>query len=436
MQVSVESTGGLERRITVQVPAEQVDQEVDNRLRSISREVRLHGFRPGKVPFKVVKQRFGRQVRAEVADELMRSTFVEAVEQEKLRPAGGPELEVKTLEPGKDLEYSATFEVLPEIEPAPVEEQVIEKPVVEITDADVGAMVERLRKQRMSWSPVERGAAEGDQLVVDFEGTIDGEPFEGNKAEDFTLVLGSGQMIEGFEEPLEGATAGETREVEVTFPDDYHAKQLAGKKALFKVTVKSVSEPVLPEVDEELARSFGVQEGGVEGFYKSVRENLQRELDQRVRARLKEQVIDALLELNPVELPKVLVEQEIDQLIRNANEQRPASLGNVNLPRELFEEKARRQVALGLLFGEIVRRDGIKVDDERIEKTLDDLVADYDDPDALKQHYRSNPSIMQQLESLALEEQVIDHLLGKMKVEEKTMAFGELMNPEGADEAA
>lgn len=433
MQVSVERTGNLERRLTVQVPAKRVEEEVDSRLRNLARRVKMDGFRPGKVPFKVVKRKYDRQVRTEVVSDLMRQTLQEALHQEDLHPAGGPKIEPKNMEPGQGLEYSATFEVYPEIEPASLEGKTVERPAVEVTEADVDRMLDRLRTQRSTFEPVERAAAEGDQVTIDFEGTIDGEPFSGNTGEKVPVVLGSGSMIEGFEEQLTGVKPGEHRTLEVRFPDDYQGREVAGKTAKFEVTASSVAEPKLPALDADFARSMGVQSGDLEELRAAVRTNMERELEQAVRSRIKQQVMDALLEANDIEVPRALVEEEIDRSIQQATQQRPEQLKNLNIPREVFEEGASRRVKLGLLMGEVMRKNNLQVDADRVRSTLESVASTYENPEQVKEMYVSNPDRRRELEGHVLEEQVIDYLLGQLNVQEKAMSFDELMNPDERD---
>lgn len=428
MQVSVEQTGNLERKVTVQVPAERVEDEVTNRLRTLARRVRMDGFRPGKVPFKVVKKRYDGQVRGEVLSDLVQQTLSEALRQENLQPAGGPRIEPKSMEPGKGLEYSAVFEVYPQIELASLENCEVEKPTAEITEADVDKMLDKLRTQRATWNAVDRGAREGDQIMVNFEGSIDGEVFTGGKGEQVPIVLGSGTMIEGFEAQLEGAKSGDHRTVEVRFPDDYRAQEVAGKEAKFEVDVSQVSEPVLPEIDEDFARAFGVAEGGAEALRKEVRANLERELEQTIRTRTKEQVLDRLLEVNEVDVPKALVDEEITRLMAQATGKRPEELKGLNLPREVFEERARKRVALGLLIGEVIKTNEIQLDPERVSATLGRVATSYEDPEEVMQAYRKNPSLRNDLEAHVMEDQVVELLLGQMKVKEKPMAFDDLMD--------
>lgn len=433
MQVSVEQTGSLERKVTVQVPAERVEDEVTNRLRNLARRVRMDGFRPGKVPFKVVKKRYDGQVRGEVLSDLVQQTLSEALRQENLQPAGGPRIEPKSMEPGKGLEYDAVFEIYPQIELASLSGAEVEKPVAEVSDADVDKMIDKLRTQRATWSQVDREAREADQITVNFEGSIDGEVFPGGKGEQVPIVLGSGSMIEGFEAQLEGAKAGEHRTVEVRFPDDYRAQEVAGKDAKFEVDVVEVAEPVLPEVDEDFARAFGVNEGGAEGLRKEVRGNMERELEQKIRAKVKEQVLDRLLEANEIEVPKALVDEEITRMMSQATGKSPEELKGLNLPRDMFEDRARKRVALGLLIGEVIKSNEIQLDADRVSSTLSRVASSYEDPEEVMQAYRKNPSLRNDLEAHVMEEQVVDLLLGQMNVKEKRQAFDDLMNEgEGA----
>src|SRR5690625_2621623 len=307
MQVSVETTQGLQRRMTVQVPAERVDKEVESRLRSLGGQVRIDGFRPGKVPFKVLRQRFGNQVRGEVLGEIVETTYGEAITQENLRPAGAPQIEPTQSDAGKDVEFVATFEVMPAIEVQGIEDMSLEKPVAEVADADIDRIIDKLRKQQAEFKTVERAAEQGDQVLVDFIGKIDGEDFAGNEGEDVSVVIGSGRMPPEFETALEGVSAGEQTDIEYMFPAHFPDKEVAEKTAIFHTTVKSVQAPELPEVDDAFAEQAGIAEGGVAALRERIKESLERQRDQAVRAQLKKQVMDKLVEANDVELPQVLV---------------------------------------------------------------------------------------------------------------------------------
>jgi trigger factor len=429
MQVSVEPVSGLERKMTVQVPADRVDQEVEKRLRSLVGKVKIDGFRPGKVPFKIVKQRYGEGVFHEVAGEVMQSSFYEAVSQEKLRPAGAPSIHAHTLTQGQPLEFDATFEVYPEFEPASVDGIEVKKPVAEVADADVDNMIETLRKQRKTWGEVDRAAAEGDQVTIDFEGSMDGEAMAGGKAEDMPVEIGAGRLIKSLEEQLVGLTPGEEKTLDVSFPDDYHAKELAGKQAQFAVKVKKVEEAVLPEADDAFAEQFGIKEGGVAALRDEVRDNMQRELRQTIHKEVKTQVMDGLLKLNKIETPKALVQEEIKALRQQMLSQVGQQMKDADFPDSFFEEEAKRRVTLGLIIGEIIRKEEMTPDEARISAALEDLAANYDDPQQVINYYRSNPQAMVNVESMVLEDQLVDWVLEKAKVEEETKDFDSIMNP-------
>jgi len=423
MQVSVESTGNLERKMTVQIPSEQIESEVTTRLQSLAREVKLDGFRPGKVPFKVVKKRFDGRVREEVVSEVMRRTFYEALTEEKINPAGGPQIEPINMKAGETLEYVATFEVYPEIELADMSDSKVELPVVEVGDDDLDKMLDKLRTQRATFKEVDRAAQQSDEITISFEGTIDGEAFVGNKAENTPLVLGSGQMIAGFEEQLTGAAAGEHRSLEITFPEDYQGKEVAGKQAVFEVDVIKVSEAELPALDDEFAKIFAAE--SISAFRDEVRSNMERESKQRVREKVKKQVLDAILEKNELELPKALIDSEIDNMMQQSMANQPESVKNMQLPREIFESQARRRVALGLLMNEVASQNKIEVDPDKVDNLIKDIAATYDQPEEVMQAYRTRQDLRGNIEGLALEEQVVDHLLSTMKTEEKTVSFEE-----------
>jgi len=431
MQISVENTGKLERRMQVQVPAEQVNKQIATRLKELSRTARLKGFRPGKAPITVIRQQFGQQVHREVIGELMQSSFAEAVTQNQLSPAGSPRIEPTQVAEGQDLTYVATFEVFPEVSLQPIGALSIERVTAEVTDEDVDAMIERLRKQQMKYTPVSRPAAEGDKVTVDFAGSIDGNAFGGGKGEGVAIVIGEGRMLAQLEQGLSGASAGESREIGVDFPADYRATELAGKHAVFKVDVKSVEEPALPALDDEFCTGFGVTEGGVARLRQDVRANMQRELDQSLRNRNKAAVMDKLYQANPVDVPNALLESQIRDMQVEAMRRAGAKDVSQAPPREPFMEPARRRVALGLLINEIMRREKIVLDPARSNARLEEMVGSYGDPAALKRAYLQNADAMRQVESLALEDQVTDFILAHAQVHETRHTFKELMNFEG-----
>jgi trigger factor len=420
MQISIETTSGLERRLTISVPSETFEQQISQRLGEAAGRVRLPGFRPGKVPMKEVRRRYGPAVRAEVAGELMQSSFVDAVRQEDLAPAGQPSLEVVKMEPGNDFEFTATFEVFPNVELADLAKVSVKKPAAEITEADVDDMIERLRDQRKTWEDVERGAEEGDRVTLDFEGRLDGEVFEGGHAEDASFVVGAGQMIEDFDAGVRGLAPGESGEFEATFPEDYRAEHLAGKTVTFSVQVKKVAEPRLPELDEEFFKSFGIEEGGLEAFRADVRNNMQRELDAAISRVVKTQVMDELQKLHEIPLPEALVGSEIETLRRQMLQQFQmygAGGGQPELPDELFREQAERRVTVGLVVNELVSSAGLEASPEKVREHVETLAEGYAEPRQVINWYYSNREQLQQIEMAVLEDQVVDHVMAQAQVE-------------------
>lgn len=429
VDVSVEQPGGLERRLTIRVPNAEIEREVEARLQKVGRTARLKGFRPGKVPQKVVRRHYGAQVRQEVLSEVIRSSYSRAVEQANLNPAGGPEIEPLTgvADGDEDFSFRATVEVFPEITLNDVGQLAITRPKVEIGEADVDAMLEKLREQRAEWQAVERPAGQGDRVLVDFIGRIDGEPFSGSEAKEVGVVVGAGQVIEDFDKALEGIAAGETRKAEVEFPEDYAREDLRGKKAEFEITAHRVEEKVLPEIDEEFAKAFGVEEGGVEKLRVEVRANMQRELDERLKAETKTRAFDALLEANSVETPRALVNEEIRQLQSDAMRRFGIEDPEKAPPAEHFEEAARRRVAVGLLVQELIRANEIEVDRARAQRRVDELVAPYENPEEAARLYRTSRELMSQVEASVLEDQVVEFLLDKANVTEEQRSFDEFM---------
>ncbi|MFO8024654.1 trigger factor [Thiohalophilus sp.] len=436
MQVSVEATGGLERRMTVNVDEERIASAVDDRLKNMTHTVKLKGFRKGKVPFKVVKQHYGKQVRDEVIGEVVQSTFYEAVSQEKLQPAGNPNFDDLKNEPGQGLAYTATFEIYPDLELAPMAEQTVEKPVTEIGEGDVDKMIETIRKQNISWQPVEREAKQGDRVTIDFKGMVDGETFEGGSGEGMQVELGAGRMIPGFEDGLMGAKAGEDRTLNVTFPEDYHVESLAGKPAVFEAHIKSVEEAVLPEVDAEFARQLGVESGDLSEMRDEVRANMQRELDERLRGKLKEAVIETLLAANPIDVPRSLVENEertlLQQMLQNLASQGMQQQDLSGLNPEMFREQAEKRVTLGLIMSEIVKANDLKVEPEQVKARIQEIAAPYEHPEEVVKWYQSDRQRLSEIESLVFEDQVVDWVVDQAKVVEKPVSFDEIMTSENA----
>lgn len=423
MQVSVEAGEGLERRMTVELPADQVDAAVTQRLKKIGRTARIDGFRPGKVPLNILRKYYGGQVLQEVYGQLVETSYSQAIEQEKLKPAGMPKIEPKVGEDETIFSYVATLEVMPEIEQVNLGGS-LKRPVAEVTDADVDNMVDKLRQQRVTWNAVERPSANGDQVKINFKGTIEGEPFKGGSADDVPLVLGSKSMIEGFEEGLVGMVKAETRTLELKFPEDYRVKDLAGKQVSFHVEVNEVAEPVLPEVDEAFAKEFGADEG-VDKLKADIRVNMQRELRQRIKDKVKAQAMNLILEHNQIVVPKALVEEEIEALRKQARSQ-ISGKGTFELPRELFEENAKRRVTLGLLIAEIIKQNKLELDNERVRKTIEDYAMSYEHPEAFVDHYLKNKELMSSVRNIVLEDQVVDWVVDQVKVEDDVTSFAAL----------
>lgn len=433
MQVSIETTTGLERRMTVGIPAEQVEAEVTKRLQQATKTVRLNGFRKGKVPLSVVKQRFGAGVRQEVLGEFMSRSFYDAVQQQDVKPAGQPSIEPKELGEGKDVEFVATFEVYPEVTVSDTSGFEIEKLVAEVTDADVDNMINVLRKQQATWTEVERAAATDDRVNINYTGTKDGEEFQGGKAEGQNLVLGSNSMIPGFEEGLVGLKAGDEKVLSLTFPEDYHAEELKGAAVEFAVKVNSVSEQQLPELNAEFFSKYGVESDDGEQFRADVRKNMERELKNAAKSKLKTQVMDKLIAAHEVDLPKALVAGEIEALRNQMMQQFGGAQANLDLkallPDEMFSEQAERRVALGLIVGEIVKAAEIKVDAARVRAMVEELASTYQDPEEVVNYYFNNRDLLASVESVVLEDQVVDHILGSAKVSETSSTYEDVIKP-------
>ena len=438
MQVSVESGEGLQTRLLINVPGERVKTAIDGKLKELSHSARMDGFRPGKVPMRVLKQRYGEQVKHDVYGEMIQSTFYEAASQEKLMPVGPPSIEIREDEDPDGLAYTATFDVMPEIKLADLSGIKVKKPVAEIAESDVDAMIEKLRKQRTTWNQVDREAAEGDTVTIDFKGFMDGEAFEGGAGEDMPLVLGSGSMIPGFEDGLLGVKAGESRTLEISFPEDYRAEHLAGKKATFEVNVKQVSEPELPPVDEEFVKSLGVEGGNIDGLRAEIRDNMEREAKQKIHGRIKEQVMDGFLQANEISVPRAMVEQESAALKKQAEAEMAQSgqKSTIDLPLTVFEAQAERRVKLGLLVGEVISEHKIEADQDRVESTIADMAATYEDPQEIINWYRDNREQRQSLEKVVMEDQVVDWAMEQMQVEEEHLSFDELLGEQAGEPSA
>lgn len=433
MQVSVTMTEGLQRRMTVAVPADLIEQQVRDRLKSLAGTVRIDGFRPGKVPMSVVERRFGEKVRSEVRSDVVQRSFDDAVVREQLRPVGRPRIELGRSEVGKDLEFTATFEVFPSIDINFSAGFAIKRPMVKVEEADVDTVVERIRKQNVRWQPVDRAAQDSDRVNINFEGRLNGEPFAGGKAENFDLVLGSKTLVGDFEAQLHGSRAGSEVNVRVDFPAEYPMSELAGKAVDFTVKINSISEPVLPELNDEFFAAFGVSDGGLAAFRQQVRENIEREVKEAAKGRIKAQVVDQLVQRVPVELPKALVESEIVMRMQRARSQLAAGgadTQNVRLERDRFEPGARRAVAMGLIVSEIVRRNGLKVTGDQLRAKVEDLAASYDDPAAVVNWYYSDQNRLGDIEAVLLEDNAVDWVLQKAQIEDAPMTVMELLDPE------
>ena len=436
MQVSVEATSALERRMTVGVPAARIESAVDKSLQQTARRAKVPGFRPGKVPMSVIRQRYEGAARQEVLGDLIQETFYEAVVEQKLNPAGAPSIEPKVFEKGKDLEYVATFEVFPEIKLAGFEGIAVERQQAEVGDADVDTMLDVLRKQNTRFEAADRAAENGDQITIDFVGKIDGEAFAGGSAKGVPLVLGSGRMIPGFEDALVGVKAGEERVITPTFPEDYQNLDLAGKTAEFTVNVTAVAAPALPELNDEFFALFGVKEGGLEGFRAEVRKNMERELRQAIKTKVKNQVMEGLLETNPVEVPKALIADEVNRLRVQAVQQFGGNIKPENLPAELFEEQAKRRVVLGLIIAEVVKQNELKPDESRVRALIEEMASAYQEPEQVVAWYLKNEKQLNEVRSVVLEEQVVDTVLGKAKVTDKSVSYEEAVKPAEAPQVA
>lgn len=429
MQVSVETTSGLERRLTIAVPAADVDGQVNAKLAEVAKTAKINGFRKGKVPLKVINQQYGAAARQEVASDLINSSYMKAIEQESVRPAGYPKIEVNSIEAGKDLEYVATIEVYPEVELGEFDGYELTRLSAEIKDADVDKAIEGLREQQASFSEVERAAIDGDQTTIDFVGTKDGEEFQGGKGDDFKLVLGSGSMIPGFEDGVVGMTSGDTKTLNLTFPEDYQVDDLKGADVKFDVTVKKVEEKSLPAVDADFMKHFGSD--SEEQFKDEIKKNMERELKKAVEGKLKASVMDKLVENHQVELPKALIDSEIEALREQMMQQFGGMQQNKSLdlksllPDEMFTEQAERRVSLGLIVGEVVKKNEIKVDADKVRAYIDETAASYDKPQEVVDYYYQNQQMLSGVESIVLEDMVVDTVLEQAKVTDATVDYDE-----------
>jgi len=431
MQQAVQNaTSPLERNITVSVPIAQIEAEIATRLKRLARTVRMQGFRPGHVPLKMVERQYGFQVRQEVVSDTVQKTFADAVKGQNYRVAGYPRFQPKPVGEGAhDVEYTATFEVYPEVVMGDIAVRKVARPVTKVEERNVEATLRTLRKQRAKFERVERAAAEGDLVNIDFEGLIAGQPFEGNKAANFTVVLGEKRMLPDFEAALAGMKAGEQKTFPLTFPQDYH-DNLKGKTADFTVTVNQVAEPRLPALDAEFAKSLGVEGGDVEQLKREVRQNMEKEVAKRIKQRMKEQVMDALHDSASFEVPRALLDSEIERMQQQAVEdlkQRGMTTENLTLPPDLFTERAKRRIKVGLLVAELVKKHALQAKPEQVRKLIEEHAESFEQPDQLVRWYYQDPSRLAEVEALVMEDNVVEWAVSNMKVEDKPVGFDELM---------
>ena len=432
MQVTVETTAGLERKMRVVVPSDRVEVQVTEKIKQTAKQAKINGFRPGKVPLREVKRRFGAGIRQEVSSEVIQSTYGEALQKEAINPAGMPTIEEVNMEEGKDLEYTAVFEVFPEIEVGGLENIEIERLSSSIEEADLEKMIDTLREQRLVYAETDRAAAEKDQVNMDFEGFLEDEPFEGGKAEGTDLVIGSGSMIPGFEDGLLGLKADEEKDLKLTFPENYQAENLAGQEVLFKIRVNKVCEPELPELNDEFFEQFDVKEGGLEAFRKEVTNNMKRELDSAIKGKVRDQVMDGLGDNNDFDLPQALIDQEVNRMRQEAVQQfgGGTQFDPSMLPAEMFTEQAQKRVKIGLIVSTIVDKNSLEADAETVRETIEDMASTYQEPEEVINYYYSNEQQLSQIQNMVLEGQIVDFVLESAKVTDKTVSYDEAVKRE------
>jgi len=428
MQVTVESTGTLERKMRVELPVERIEKEVDTRLKSVGKTAKIKGFRPGKVPANVVRQRYGKQIRQEVLAELMQKSYSDAVQQENLNPAGAPKIEHDDEDSEGSFTYTAVLEVMPDVELKGLDKISIDKTDVTIDDADLDVMIEKLRQQKATWSEVDRASKEGDRVVCDFSGELKGEKIDGGQGTNVPVILGQGQMLPDFEKGLTGVKAGDEKSFKVKFPKDYHAEDLQGQKVEFKIIAHSVEETELPPIDDSLAEAFNVEEGGIEQLKKDVRENMEREAEQKVKSDLREQVMTGLLDANPIEIPETMKHQEMHAMQHDAMRRLGVEDHDQAPPLANFEEQAGKRVRLGLLIRQLLADQEIAVDQAAVRAHVEEMCAGYENVDEMVEMYLSNPQFLQQVEPMVLEQAAVDWLVDNGKSKARKVSFTEYMD--------
>jgi len=428
LKINVNDKAGLKKEIRISVPFSAIEKKRTSRFAQIAKTAKLPGFRPGKVPDKVIHQQYGGKVIQEVLSDFLDSTYIESIREKNLKPAGPPEVKIDEYIEGKDFTYTATIEVYPEFELRGLDKISVEKPKVEISQKDINAMIENLQKQRGTWSPVERPSEEGDQLLIDFEGKIDGEVFEGGVAKDFVMTLGNGQMLPEFDEALLNVKANEDKEIQLTFPDNYHKEELAKKKAVFSVSVKEVKALEVAEIDETFVRSFGVESGDAKDLIDEIKASMEKELEAKINDEVKINLMSYLRENNSIEIPEVMIHQEAHALQKDWMSQ--AGIEKVEEAPELknFEDIAKERVQLGLLVNELVRVQEIKVDQDRVKTKLEEITNRYPNPEEIRKMYEETPQLMDQIKSAVIEDLVIEWLIERTDFQDKAVEFKELMN--------
>ncbi|NOS89904.1 MAG: trigger factor [Methylococcaceae bacterium] len=433
MQVSVEKTSELSRKMTVIVPEAVVQEKMAARLKSLARNAKVDGFRPGKVPAHVVKKLFGERVRGEIAGDLIKDTYYSALKEQDLNPAGHPHIE--SLDESEGFKYTAVFEVYPEVSLEGVSALEVVRPVSAVTDEDVEVMIQKLRQQRQTWQAVDRASQTGDRVTIGFTGTSEDENFTDGRVEDYVVVCGENKMIPGFEDNLLGLAVGDNKTFTLNFPEDYGNEKLAGKAAEFAVDVTTVEEPVLPEIDEEFVKAYGIEEGFVGSFQDDVRANMERELDTALRAKLKTAVMDALYATIPLTVPNSLVDAEVEELMKpyfETAKRQKMKLDDLQLPRDMFEEQAKRRVALGLILGEVIQKNAIQLDNDRVRSTIEDMAKSYERPYDVIDWYYADAKRLNDVQQMVLEDQVVEWLVSQAKVTEETLSFSDAMDRQQA----